>query len=100
MTTNINFTTNIVHSLRSLIDSKSLLYESTNELVDIAEKENLTVLSKHKNSTNNINFVYKKKIRKKYFGELVTWSTENDILKLANQSLLVSVVKMEYKKFA
>ena len=30
------------------------------QLIDIAEKENLTVLSKHKNSTNNINFVYKK----------------------------------------
>ena len=100
MTIDINFTTNQVHSLMSLIDCKSLLYECACELIDIAVKENLLALSKHIQSTEGSNFVYKNQIRKKYLGELVNWSAENNILILANQSLLVRVLKMEYKKIA
>jgi hypothetical protein len=100
MAKNINLTTHQIENLMSLIDSKALVYQYTDELLNVAEKENIAELSGQLTSANEIKTVHKEELQDHDFDELVDWSNDNDILILVNQSLLICIPKVDFEKVA
>lgn len=100
MTINTDLTIHKIKSLISLIYSRSLVYQYSGELLNVAEENDITELTEQFNSAFEIKIVSKCVLQNYAFDELVGWANENDILILVNQCLLVCVPKAEYRKIA
>lgn len=100
MTTNTNLTIHKIKSLISLIYSKSLVYQYSGELLNVAEENDITELTEQINSANEIKIVSKGVLQNYAFDELVGWANENDILICVDQYLIICVPKVEYEKVA